>query len=187
MRRLDIRQKRLLGTLPRTTQIIFGERQSLENALRLLRSTHMPVARHRLDELLLRQLIALRTAELNRINPDWERKVERVARSRSAAELARMERRTPRADYYLLRRISESSHTSAATLARLGRHPYVAIRETVARHPNTPVATLRALCRDTRQPLWYLVAFNPNTPPALREKLRARIRRRGLRRPPVYA
>lgn len=183
MRRADIRQRRL-GLLPRTTQIIFGERQNLQNALRLVHSTRLPVARRRLEELLLRQLIALRTAELNQINPGWDRKVELVSdRKTSAAQLARLERQTPRADYYLLRSISEHPKTPAGTLARLARHPYAAIRENIARHPNASVATLRALCRDRSQPLWYLVAFNSNTPPALREKLRARIRALGLRRP----
>ncbi|MFQ5926125.1 MAG: hypothetical protein ACE5MH_01680 [Terriglobia bacterium] len=186
MRRADIRERRRLGTLPRTTQIIFGERQSLQNALRLIRSTRLPVGRRRLEELVLRQLIAVRTAELNRLNPDWDRKARlAVSRKTSAAQLQQLERQAPRADYYLLRRISENPRTSAATLARLARHPYAAIRENVARHPNTSVATLRALCRDTREPLWYLVAFNPNTPSALRGKLRARIRRRGLRRRPL--
>jgi hypothetical protein len=66
-------------------------------------------------------------------------------------------------------------------LARLARHPYGAVRENVARHPNTPVATLRALCRDPRQPLWYLVAFNPSAPEKLRAELRQRIKRRGRR------
>jgi hypothetical protein len=181
MRKSDTRQRRL-GKLARTTQIIFGERQSLQNVLRLFQSTHIPAARRRLEELLLRQLIAMRTVELNQVNPDWERKVQLATNRRtSAARLARLERQTPPADYYLLRSISENPRTPAATLARLARHPYTAIRENVARHPNTSVATLRALCRDTSQPLWYLVAFNPNTPVALREQLRQRIRRGGLR------
>jgi len=181
MRRTDTRQRRL-GKLPRTTQIIFGERQSLQNVLRLFQSTRMPTARRRLEELLLRQLIALRTAELNQVNPRWEDKV-RLATNRgtSAARLARLERETPRVDYYLLRSLSENPRTPARTMARLARHPYSAIRENVARHPNTSVATLRALCRDKSQPLWFLVAFNPNTPVALREQLRERIRRSGLR------
>ncbi len=181
MRKSDTRQRRL-GKLPRTTQIIFGERQSLQNVLRLFQSTHMPAARRRLEELLLRQLIAMRTAELSAINPGWEDKVRLATNRRtSAARLARLERQTPRADYYLLRSISENPRTPTPTLARLARHPYSAIRENVARHPNASVATLRALCRDKSQPLWYLVAFNPNTPVALREQLRARIRRGGLR------
>lgn len=182
MRRSDIRERRRLGTLPRTSQIIFGERQALQNALRLVRSTRMPAKRFHLEELLLRQLIAIRTAELNQINSDWDRKARLATSARtSAARLAALERQARRSDYYLLRRIAENPNTTAPTLAQLARHPYAAIRENVARHPHASVATLRALCRDSRQPLWYLVAFNPNTPPALREKLRARIRRRGLR------
>lgn len=184
MRRSDIRERRL-GTLPRTTQIIFGERQSLQNVLRLMRSTRLSERRRRMEELVLRQMIALRTAEIEAINPGWERKV-RLASSRRtpAARLAALERATPRSDYYLLRCLSENPNTPARTLARLARHPYAAMRENVARHPNTSVATLRTLCRDTREPLWYLVAFNPNTPPALRARLRARIRRRGRRARP---
>lgn len=182
MRRADTRQRRL-GHLPRTTQIIFGERQSLQNALRLLRSTRLPASRRRLEEGLLRRLIALRTLELESINPGWDRKVRRAARRRtSAADLRRLAAQAPRDDYYLLRLISDHPHTPPELLARLARHPYRAIRENVARHPRSPVATLRALCRDRREPLWYLVAFNPSTPPKLREQLRRRLRRRGARR-----
>lgn len=182
MRRVDTRQRRL-GRLPRTTQIIFGERQSLQNALRLLRSTRLPAARRRLEEGLLRSLIALRTLELNRINPDWDRKVRCAARRHtSSAELRRLAAQAPRDDYYLLRLISDHPNTPSALLARLARHLYRAVRENVARHPRTPVATLRALCRDRREPLWYLVAFNPHTPEKLRQRLRARIQRQGRRR-----
>lgn len=182
MRRVDTRQRRL-GRLPRTTQIIFGERQSLENALRLLRSTRLPAARRRLEEALLRGLIQLRTLELERINPGWDRKVRRAASRRTrAAALRRLAAGAPHEDYYLLRLISDHPNTPADLLARLARHPYRAIRENVARHPRTPVATLRALCRDRREPLWYLVAFNPSVPEELRERLRARIRRQGERR-----
>lgn len=176
------RRPRRQATLPRTSQIIYGERQNLENVFRLMRTTRLPAARRRLEELTLRQLIALRTAELNRISPDWDRKLALATRSTSAPRLAALERRTPRSDYLVLRRISENRHAPGRTLARLARHPYAAIRENVARHPNTSLATLKALCRDRREPLWYLVAFNPNTPPALRARLRNRIRRRGLRR-----
>ena len=181
MRRADTRQRRL-GRLPRTTQIIFGERQSLQNALRLLRSTRLPVARRRLEEGLLRRLIALRTLELESINPGWDRKVRRAARrSTSGADLRRLAEQAPHDDYYLLRLISDHPHTPPALLARLARHPYRAVRENIARHPRTPMSTLRALCRERREPLWYLVAFNPSAPEKLRQRLRARIQRQGKR------
>jgi hypothetical protein len=182
MRRVDTGQRRL-GRLPRTTQILFGERQSLQNALRLLRSTRLPAERRRLEEGLLRQMIAIRTRELEAINPGWDRRVRRVARrATSAGELRRLVRRTPREDYYLLRLISDHPSAPPDVLARLARHPYRAVRQNVARHPRTPVPTLRALCRDRREPLWYLVAFNPSAPEELREQLRARIQRQGQRR-----
>ena len=182
MRRVDTRQRRL-GRLPRTSQILFGERQSLQNALRLLRSTRLPASRRRLEEGVLRQMIALRTRELNAIQPGWDRRVRRAARrATSAAELRRLTRHAPREDYYLIRLISDHPNAPADVLARLARHPYRAVRENVARHPRTPVGTLRALCRDRREPLWYLVAFNPGAPEELRERLRARIRRQGERR-----
>jgi hypothetical protein len=59
------------------------------------------------------------------------------------------------------------------------RHPYGAIRENVARHPNADPTTLAWLSRDRSQPLWYLVAFNPNTPSTLRRKLQERLRKLG--------
>ena len=181
MRRVDT--PRRLGSLPRTSQILFGERQSLQNALRLLRSTRLPASRRRLEEGVLRQMIGLRTRELNAIQPGWDRRVRRAARrSTSAGELRRLARRAPREDYYLIRLISDHPNAPADVLARLARHPYRAVRENVARHPRTPLPTLRALCRDRREPLWYLVAFNPGAPEELRERLRARIRRQGERR-----
>lgn len=182
MRRVDTRQRRL-GRLPRTTQIIFGERQSLQNALRLLRSTRLPPERRRLEEGLLRRMIELRAAELERINPGWDRQVRRAGNRRTAgAALRRLAEKAPREDYYLLRLISDHPNTPRAVLARLARHPYRAVRENVARHPRTPLAVLRALCRDRREPLWYLVAFNPSAPEELRQRLRARIKRQAERR-----
>ena len=164
---------------PRTTQIIFGERGSLQNALRLLESTRLPAERRKLEVSLLREMIRLRTAELNRINPDWDRKAELAADPRTPAKtIARLADKLPRDDYYLARALSDHPNASPKVLSRLGRHPYHSVRENVARHPNTPAATLRSLCRH-REPLWYLVAFNPAAPPKLREQLRARMRRQG--------
>lgn len=181
MRRTDTRQRRM-PRLPRTTQIIFGERQSLQNALRLLRSTRLPADRRRLEEKLLGHMIQLRALELERINPDWDRKARRAANPRlPAGEVRRLAAQLPRDDYYLARLLSDHPHVPPAVLARLARHPYRAVRENVARHPNTPVSSLRALCRERREPLWYLVAFNPSTPEKLRQRLRARIQRRGRR------
>lgn len=182
MRRREKRRQRRLGLVPRTTQIIFGERQSLANALRLVRSCRMEARRRRLEESLLRQQIRLRTIELNSINPGWDRTMLQASNRRaSRAALRRLARTCPPGDYYLARLLSDHPNTPPDVLVRMARHPYRSVRENVARHPKTPVATLRALCRERREPLWYLVAFNPSTPPKLREKLRARLRRRGER------
>lgn len=170
--------------LPRTSQIIFGERQHLLDVLAMVSRTHVDGARRRREMKVLKQLITARTAELNRINSNWDRKVGQACRPRATADqLAKLAMHAPESDYYLLRTISEHPHTPAFTLAHLAKHPYEAIRENVARHPNTDSGTLEELCRLRSEPLWYLVAFNPNTPPELREKLRAKIKRMGAPRP----
>lgn len=170
--------------LSRTTQIIFGERQHLLDVHAMLRQTQMDNARRRRELKLVKALIEARNRELDRINPDWGRKVKLAMNPRTRADqLARLAMKTPRSDYLLLRTISEHPSTPAFILAELAKHPYDAIRENVARHPNTDAATLEELCRTHGQPLWYLVAFNPNTPPELREKLRAKIKRMGAPRP----
>lgn len=177
------RRRKIQRNLPRTTQLIYGERQNLENALRLLRSTRLPAARRRLEEKLLRGLIQLRTLELNRINPGWDAKARQASNRRTgAATLRRLAAKLPRDDYFLARLLSDHPNTPASVLARLARHPYHAVRENVARHPSTPVGTLRALARKPGEPLWYLVAFNPGAPEALRAQLRRRVQRQGSRR-----
>jgi len=180
MRRTE-KRRQLPHQLPRTTQIIYGERQALETALRLLRSTRLPAARRRLEEELLHGLIRLRTAELNAIHSGWDAKARLAAdRRASATRLRSLAARLPREDYYIARLLSDHPNAPADLLARLARHPYRAVRENVARHPRTPVKTLEALVRDRREPLWYLVAFNPGAPEPLRARLRARMRRQGL-------
>src|SRR6266849_4079536 len=93
--------------------------------------------------------------------------------------LDKLEREAPQTDYYLLRLISEHPKVTSKTLARLAKHPYAAIRENVARHPNADPTTLAWLAKDRSQPLWYLVAFNPKTPSTLRRKLQERLRKLG--------
>jgi hypothetical protein len=93
--------------------------------------------------------------------------------------LETLAKQAPQTDFYLLRLISEHPRVSSRTLSRLARHPYGAIRENVARHPNADPNTLAWLSRDRSQPLWYLVAFNPNTPAMLRRKLQQRLRKLG--------
>ena len=180
MRRSDLVQSPTKGSTPRTTQIVFGERQHLLRVLDSLETTAVPQVRLNQERRVIEELIHERTRELNHINSSWDEKVGVVLNADSKAEmLDRLVREAPESDYYLLRLISEHPKVTSKTLARLAKHPYHAIRENVARHPNADPATLASLSRDRSQPLWYLVAFNPNTPAALRRKLQERLRKLG--------
>jgi hypothetical protein len=180
MRRSDLVQTETKGSTPRTTQIVFGERQHLLRVLDSLETTQVPQVRLNQERRVIEELIHERTKELNHINPSWDEKVGLVLNAESKAEmLDKLEREAPDSDFYLLRLISEHPKVTSKTLGRLAKHPYAAIRENVARHPNADAATLTALSRDRSQPLWYLVAFNPNTPAVLRRKLQDRLRKLG--------
>jgi hypothetical protein len=180
MRRSDLVQTENKNSTPRTTQIVFGERQHLLRVLDSLESTQVPQVRLAQERRILEELIHERTKELNFINSSWDEKVGVVLNADSKAEmLDKLAREAPDSDYYLLRLISEHPKVNSKTLSRLAKHPYAAIRENVARHPNADSTTLAWLSRDRSQPLWYLVAFNPNTPAALRRKLQERLRKLG--------
>jgi len=144
MRRSDLVRNAPRGKSPRTSQIVFGERQHLLRVLDSVERSALPASRLDQERRVIEQLIHARTQELNRINPSWDEKVGTVL----SAEV-------------------------------LSHHPYAAIRENIARHPNTDAPTLTRLSRDRTQPLWYLVAFNPNAPASLRRKLQERMRRLG--------
>jgi hypothetical protein len=150
MRRSDLVQTPSKGSTPRTTQIVFGERQHLLRVLDSLETTAVPQVRLDQERRVLEELIHERTRELNHINSSWDEKVGLVLNAESKSEM----------------------------LDKL-EHPYAAIRENVARHPNADSTTLAWLAKDRSQPLWYLVAFNPNTPSVLRRKLQDRLRKLG--------
>jgi hypothetical protein len=125
----------------------------------------------------LRELIEARKKELNRITPDWDRRL-REARNRETSpdRLLRLGARLVPEDYLLARALSEHPQGPPELLAALSVHPYAAVRENVARHPGTPVSILRKMAEDDREPLWFLVACNPATPADLRARLRSRLR-----------
>ena len=182
MRRSDLVNSPHKGTTARTTQIVFGERQHLLRVLDSLESTELAKSRLSQERRVLEELIHARTKELNEINASWDEKVGMVLSADTKPELLeKLAREAPKSDYYLLRLISEHPKVSTRTLGRLARHPYAAIRENVARHPNADPTTLAWLSRDRSQPLWYLVAFNPNTPGSLRRRLQERLRKLGQR------
>lgn len=162
----------------RTSQIIFGERQYLLRVLDSIENTQTSSMRRQQERQTVERLIYARTQELNRINPDWDSKISTVLRPDvTPEELDWLARQAPEEDYFLLRLVSEHPRASAETLTRLGKHPYPAVRENVARHPNAGPEILAELCRDRSQPLWYLVAFNPGAPAELRRRLERQIKR----------
>jgi hypothetical protein len=176
-------QAEVTAKVPRTSQIIFGERQYLLRVLDSIERTDTPAEQRAREQQPLERLIHARTLELNQINPDWDTRVSSVLRPDvTPEELDWLAREAPEADYFLLRLISEHPRTSPSTLARLALHPYAAIRENVARHPNASPKTLEELSRDRSEPLWYLVAFNPSAPPFLRRRLEKQIKRTGRKR-----
>jgi len=186
MRRSDLVQhkEKEIGTVQRTSQIVFGERQHLLRVLDSLEGTQLPIARMQQERRTLEELIHARTRELNHINTAWDEKIGLVLSAEAKPEmLEKLAKQAPQEDFYLLRLISEHPRANAKTLSKLARHPYGAIRENVARHPNADSATLTWLSRDRSQPLWYLVAFNPNTPMPLQRRLRVRLKRLGDAQP----
>src|ERR1700749_1327584 len=163
MRRSDLVQhkEKEKGATTRTSQIVFGERQHLLRVLDSLEGTELPIARMQQERRSLEELIHARTRELNHINTAWDEKIGLVLSAEAKPEmLEKLAKQAPDEDFYLLRLISEHPPTNAKTLNRLGGHPYGAIRENVARHPNSDAATLTYLSKDKTQPLWYLIAFN---------------------------
>ena len=180
MRRSDLVQNDGRNSPQRTTQIVFGERQHLLRVLDSLEGSQLPPARRNHERRVLEELIHARTKELNEVNASWDEKVGMVLSAEASPEqLEKLVKQAPKTDFYLLRLISEHPKVSSKTLGRLARHPYGAIRENVARHPNADASTLTWLSRDRSQPLWYLVAFNPNTPTPLQRRLRDRLKRLG--------
>lgn len=168
---------------PRTSQIVFGERQYLLRVLDSIERTQIPAEQRRREQGLLERMIYVRTLELERLNPNWDAQVHSVLRPGvTSEELDKLAREAPEEDYFLLRLISEHPRTSSATLAALARHPYSAIRENVARHPNADAKTLTALSRDRSKPFWYLVALNPGAPAALRRRLEKQIKKMNKKR-----
>jgi hypothetical protein len=175
MRQSDLVRHKVKAKAPRTSQIVFGERQHLLRVLESSETTAMPHGRMMQESRLLEELIHARTQELNRLNPGWDEKIAVVLNADVQPEvLEKLAVHAPKEDYYLLRLISEHPRASSRTLRRLARHPYPAIRENIARHPHADAETLTRLSGDKTQPLWYLVAFNPNAPQELRRELQAR-------------
>ena len=145
MRRSDLVQhkEKEKGANTRTSQIVFGERQHLLRVLDSLEGTDLPIARMQQERRILEELIHARTRDLNQINTAWDEKIGLVLSADAKPEmLEKLAKQAPEEDFYLLRLISEHPRANAKTLNRLAKHPYGAIRENVARHPNADANTL---------------------------------------------
>ena len=154
MRRSDLVQykEKENGRIGRTSQIVFGERQHLLRVLDSLEGTSLPIARMQQERRMLEELIHARTRELNHINTAWDEKIGLVLSAEAKPEmLEKLTKQAPKEDFYLLRLISEHPRANAKTLLRLAYHPYGAIRENVARHPNADANTLTAAINDYRR------------------------------------
>ena len=174
MRKSD--QKRDYKPIKRTSQIIFGERQHLRAVLDSVRKFRHKDERSEKEARELEALIAARTAELNDITPDWDKRMAEARDPATVADrLAELAQKAPADDYLLLRTISEHPNTPSSVLALLARHSYDAIKENVARHPHADYQTLERLAADPERPLWFLVACNQAAPAVLRERLRKRM------------
>jgi len=173
----DTRTRFRTAKVHRGSQVIFGERTHLEEVLRSVERAKLPRARKQAEIRGLKRLIVVRSEELNRIHPAWDRTFQKARNPRTASrELLKIASELSPDDYLLARVLTEHPQAPAELLAHLAAHPYAAVRENVARHPQTPEAVLRALAEQANEPLWFLVACNPSAPEDLRERLRARMR-----------
>ena len=173
----DMRQKFRAKAAFRGSQVIFGERQHLREVLYSVRRSGLPQARKQAEIRKLEHLIKARSDELNRINPGWDRKFKKAHNpATTSRELLRLAVSLSDSDYLLARVLTEHKNAPGELLTRLSNHPYSAVRENVARHPNTPAEVLREMAADTSDTLWFLVACNPSIPDHLRERLRERMK-----------
>src|SRR5579864_9413289 len=125
----DTRKKFTAKAVFRGTQAILGERQHLQEVLRSVRKARIAVARKRAEVGRLTKLVKVRTQELNRINPGWDRKFKKASDPKTTAkELLSLALSLPREDYLLARLITEHAQASAKILKHFARHPYSAVR-----------------------------------------------------------
>lgn len=176
MLRKDLRKKFSAKKVFRGTQAILGERRHLAEVLHSVQKAKIPAGRKQAEKRTLEKLIKVRTEELNRINPGWDKKFKKAGNPKTTSkELLRLAETLPKDDYLLARLLTEHANAPAELLERLAAHPYPAVRENVARHPNTPPNLLSKMAEEKSEPLWFLVACNPGTPQDLRDRLRARM------------
>jgi hypothetical protein len=173
----DIRTKIRIKKIHRGSQVVFGERAHLQEVLRSVQQADLPRGRKLAEIRQLKRMIAVRTQDLNRFSPAWDRKFQQARDPQTTSQkLLRMGSALHTDDYLLARVLTEHAEAPPELLEHLASHPYAAVRENVARHPRTPATVLRAMAGDSHEPLWFLVACNPSTPSDLRDRLRERMK-----------
>lgn len=173
----DTRRRFRVKNIHRGSQVVFGERAHLLEVLRSVQQAKLPAARKLVEIRQLKRMIGLRTEDLNKFSPAWDRKLRRARDPQTTGpELLRMGSTLHPEDYLLARLLTEHAAAPPELLEHLASHPYAAVRENVARHPRTPGTLLRVLAEEQQEPLWFLVACNPSTPPDLRDRLRERMK-----------
>lgn len=173
----DIRTRFRVKKIHRGSQVVFGERAHLQEVLRSLQESNLPRARKLAETAQLRRMIDVRTQDLNRLSPAWDRKFQQARNPQTASgKLLRLAASLHADDYLLARVLTEHAEAPPEMLEQMASHPYAAVRENVARHPRTPVNVLLAMAEDAHEPLWFLVACNPSTPADLRDRLRKRMK-----------
>jgi len=173
----DTRTKFRIRKVHRGSQVVFGERSHLQEVLRSVQQAELPRARKLAEIRQLKRMIEVRTKDLNRFHPAWDRKFQQARNPQTTSQrLLRMGAALHADDYLLARVLTEHAEAPPELLEHLASHPYAAVRENVARHPRTPAAILLAMAEDSHEPLWFLVACNPSTPADLRDRLRARMK-----------
>ena len=174
---VDTRAKFRLKKIHRGSQVVFGERAHLQEVLRSVQQAKFPPARKLMEIRPLKRMIEVRTKDLNRFSPAWDRKFQQARNPQTSRKvLGRIGAGLHADDYLLARVLTEHAEAPPELLEHLASHPYAAVRENVARHPRTPPAVLLAMAEDAHEPLWFLVACNPSTPTDLRNRLRERMK-----------
>ena len=173
----DTRSKFGVKKIHRGSQVVFGERAHLQEVLRSIQHARLPRTRKLAEMRQLKRMIAVRTEDLKAFSPAWDRKFQQARDPQTPSQkLARIGFALHGDDYLLARVLTEHATAPPELLEHLASHPYVAVRENVARHPHTPAAVLRSMAEDSGEPLWFLVACNPSTPADLRNTLLERMK-----------
>jgi hypothetical protein len=173
----DTRTKFHIKKIHRGSQVVFGERAHLQEVLRSVQQATLPSARKLAEIRQLKKMIEVRTKDLNRFSPAWDRKFQQARNPPTTSQkLLRIGSALHADDYLLARVLTEHPEAPPELLEHLATYPYAAVRENVARHPRTPAAVLLAMAEDSHEPLWFLVACNPSTPADLRDRLRERMK-----------